>query len=404
MPIDGLVYGQMEEGDLAAVARLLQLAFAGPIDGSEAWVRAAGIEHMRVMRTGQGAPPVGCLLRIPMGQFFGGRSVKMLGIAGVAVAPEARGRGVAGRLMTECVREMARDGYPISTLYPSTIGLYRKAGYELAGHRFFTTIMVGRIDVAAGGREVRALGDADMPAVRACYAKFAARFDGLLDRGDYCWGRVRELRGTKYHAFGVNDGRGGLDGYIMLTQERDAKTGYHSISVSDYAFTSADAGRRLLRFLGDFGTMGETATVWGAPMHPLVSLMSSRHYRAEKKDYWMLRVLDVKSAFESRGYSPCVRAECVLDVRDAVVVANAGRWRVRIDGGRAEVMRTESSARGAITPELRCDIRAVAPLLSGLYSARQLEALGWLESDQADAASMIDGAIATGTPSMTDMF
>lgn len=404
MSREALVYGSMHERDLPTVARLLHLAFAGPLDGSETWVRAAGIEHMRVVRPAAHAPPVGCLLRIPMGQYFGGRSVPMLGIAGVAVAPEARGRGVAAMLMAECMREMARDGFPISTLYPSTIGLYRKVGYELAGHRFYTTINVGRIDAPAGGAAVRALGDADLPAVRACYARFAAAFDGLLDRGEYCWGRVRELRGTRYHAFGVADEAGGLDGYIMLAQERDAKMGYHAINISDCAFVTADAGRRLLRFLADFATMGETATVWGGPMHPLVTLMSSRQYRCEKKDHWMVRVLDVKSALESRGYPACVRAECVLNVRDPIVTANAGRWRVTIEGGRAEVSRVHEARGAGATPEFGCDIRAVAALFSGVLGVRQLLALGWLETGDAAAALAFDGAIPVATPWMTDMF
>lgn len=50
MAREALVYGSMHEGDLPAVARLLHLAFAGPLEASEAWVRPAGIEHMRARR------------------------------------------------------------------------------------------------------------------------------------------------------------------------------------------------------------------------------------------------------------------------------------------------------------------------------------------------------------------
>lgn len=406
MPAAGFEYGPLLAGDLPAAARMIHLAFAGPLDGAESWIRAAGVEHMRVVRTAPGATPIACLMRIPMGQYLGGRSIRMLGIAGVAVAPEARGEGLAAQMMAAGVAEAARDGFPISTLYPSTIGLYRQSGYELAGHRFVTTIDIGRIDAPRGGGHLRPLTDQDGDAMKACYTQFAAGADGALDRGDYCWSRVRELRGTRYHAFGLDDGRGGLAAYILLSQERDPKSGFHSIAVSDCAFVNGDAGRRLLRFIADFATMGEHAVLYGGPMHPLVALMSSRHYRVEKKDYWMTRVLDVKAAFEARGYPRSARCEWVLNVRDSVIAGNTGRWRVRIADGRAEVApagATTSGSAGAL-PELACDARALAPLLTGLHSIRQLATLGWLEPITPDAIDLIDGVIPAATPWMTDMF
>ncbi len=63
---------------------------------------------MRLLR--EGGTDVACALRVPMGQFFGGRSVAMMGVAGVAVAPEARGRGLATRVMQEVLREAREEG------------------------------------------------------------------------------------------------------------------------------------------------------------------------------------------------------------------------------------------------------------------------------------------------------
>lgn len=47
--------------------------------------------------------PAASLVRVPVGQRFGGRSVPMLGIAGVAVPPERRGGGLARRLMADAI-------------------------------------------------------------------------------------------------------------------------------------------------------------------------------------------------------------------------------------------------------------------------------------------------------------
>lgn len=374
--------------------------FAGTLEGSEQWIRASGLQHLRVVRESEHVAPSACMLRIPMAQYFGGRSVSMLGVAGVATAPEARGRGLGRRMMAEVVREAARDGFAITALYPSTPALYRQVGYEFAGHRFVTTIPVGRIDVRDRAGAVRPLTDTDDAAVRACYARFASAFDGLLDRGEYCWGRVRDSRGTKYAGFGIDNDRGGLDGYIYISQQRDPKTGFHDVATTDVVFATAAAGRRLLGLLADFATVGENATIWGGPIHPLVCLMSSRHYTVEKKDYWMVRLLDVVRAFESRGYSPGVRGQATLEITDDLIPGNAGTWTVRIENGRASVARTTNSS-----DAVHCHIRAIGPLFTGLYTVRQLALLGWIEgSDAAIAAADAAFAGSGGGPWMMDMF
>jgi len=70
---------------------------------------------------------------IPMGQWWGSQRVPMTGIAGVGVTPEYRGTGVAIALVQDTVKELHRQGVPLSVLYPATQHLYRKAGYEQAG-------------------------------------------------------------------------------------------------------------------------------------------------------------------------------------------------------------------------------------------------------------------------------
>src|SRR5690348_10269456 len=105
-----LTYRSMQESDWPAVTRLIVHAFAGTPEGTQDWLKFAGPEHVRVVQGETNGRSAGraCLLRVPMGQFFGGRSVPMLGIAGVGVAPEVRGRGVAKFMMQEAVREGAR--------------------------------------------------------------------------------------------------------------------------------------------------------------------------------------------------------------------------------------------------------------------------------------------------------
>ncbi len=394
-------YGVIEDSEVKGAARLLAHAFAGPLDKSEEWLRAAGVEHARVVREADG--PAACLLRVPMGQVFGGRSVPMVGIAGVAVGPESRGKGLARRLMQECMRELAAEGAPLSGLYASTQTLYRQVGFEQAGHWFGVRLPLHRIDVRQKGRALRPLAEADMPAVEACYRAFASRFNGPLDRGTYIWKRVRVWRGEVYHAFGIDGGGGrGLDGYMYLAQQRKPETGRHDVALTDLVFLTPEAGRQLLAFLADFATVGDDATFTAGPVHPVLTLLGQQKYEVQKRDYWMLRVLDMKGAIEGRGYPRAVSATVRVEIADDLLSANAGAWTVRVEGGRATVTRDGGGEKGAPGPIL-CDIRGLAPLYSGFFTGREAALAGLVQGpdDALDAATAI---FSGGTPWMTDMF
>src|ERR1017187_2339180 len=68
-----------------------------------------------------------------MAQWWHGRCMPMAGVASVMVAPEDRGRGAGGALMTALLGLIAERGYPVSVLYPATMAIYRSLGWEIAG-------------------------------------------------------------------------------------------------------------------------------------------------------------------------------------------------------------------------------------------------------------------------------
>jgi predicted acetyltransferase len=400
-----LTYRPVSEADLPRVSRLLHHAFAGVEEMCGVWMRDAGLEHVRVMGE-PGTDVPACLTRIPMGQYFGGRSVPMLGIAGVAVAPEARGGGIGRRLMEEAIRECARDGWALSGLYASTQSLYRQVGYEQAGHRFETRIAAHRVADRGGLPRVDAdaaivvqpLADAHEDAVRRCYAEFASSFDGMLDRGPYCWQRTRKLRdGTVSKGFGfVADGA--VEGYVYLNQTRKPDTGHHDVGILDMAFSTPRGARATARVRSNFGTVADDVLFCGGPLHPLLALLPQQICQVTKRDFWMIRVVDVKRALEGRGYAPGVRGEVTLEVADRLVPSNHGRWTLSVAEGRGQVRAGGGDA------SVRLDIRSLGPIYSGLWTGRQAALLGLVSGDAAalDALAAIFGG--GGTPWMIDMF
>ncbi|MBL8760025.1 MAG: GNAT family N-acetyltransferase [Phycisphaerae bacterium] len=379
--------------DHDAVTRMLQHAFAGDREGIEGWMKIGGEANFRTLL--DSSRPAATLLRIPMGQYFGGRSVKMLGIAGVAVAPEDRGRGYAKRMMRACVQAAHEESWPLVGLYASTHSLYRAVGFEHAGHRFQYTIPMTQIDAGPHDRERVEPLDPDSTELRECYAGFAARYDGMLDRGAYIWQRVKSPRNEEHHPFGVRDEHGTLQGYVFVNQKR-RPDGRADVNLSDFVFHTPAAGRRLWALLADYSMMSHDLVFFGGPTHPALLLLSQQRYSVENKDSWLIRVSHMKAALEARGYAPCVRTQVHLDVSDDLVPANAGRWTLSIENGQG---RAEPGGRG----EIRVDARGLAAIYAGFLTPSQAASVGLASGDHA-ALHAANSAFAGGTPWMNDFF
>ena len=127
-------YGVPSEPDeLAVLGEMMRHAFGMAPNYLETYMRRLGRESFRCVKA-QGKV-AGGLAIYTLGQWFGGRSVPMAGLAAVAIPPEGRGAGVARTLLVRTLTELHGNGVALSALYPATHTLYRSVGYEQAGNR-----------------------------------------------------------------------------------------------------------------------------------------------------------------------------------------------------------------------------------------------------------------------------
>jgi predicted acetyltransferase len=151
------------------------------------------------------------------------------------------------------------------------------------------------------------------------------------------------------------------------------------IVVRDAVARTPAAGCRILRLLADHRSMALAATITTGPGDPLLLLAREEKLEVAEHFRWMLRLVDVRAALERRGYSPAVRGEVHLRVRDAVFPENARRWTVEAAGGRGNVREGGSGA-------IAIDVRGLAALYSGYLPAEDLRSAGLCEGSDADLA------------------
>ena len=379
-------------GDLPAMQRALSLAFASEEEAIGSWIEAAGLDLFRLLEVD--GDLAGTALLAPMGQYFGGVSVPMTGVAAVTILPEMRGRGLARELMHRCLEEIRESGSPLSVLFASTQSLYRTVGYEQAGHFCSIRLPLNAIDAARPG-DVRPVTDDDRDAIADCYRRSVAHQDGHLDRGPYLWNRVYSPRRKAARGFAVENA-GVIDAYVFFTQKDELPEGRYTLYVTDIQAATPAAARAILSFLTGFRSMAHEAVFHAGPVAPLLALLPEQHYTITRREYWMLRLADVTGALRVRAYARAIGAEVHLDIVDDVMPDNAGRYVVSVENGRAHV---EPGGEGHI----RLDARALAAVYTGFLDPRSLSMLGLIEGPGADLESL--ASIFSGpTPAMADIF
>lgn len=383
------------DAEISALFDILSRVFNFPRSYAEKYAERLGREHFRVLRAG--AAVAGGLAELPMGQFYGGRSLPMTGIAVVGIAPEARSRGGASSLLRASLEEMRAAGTALSMLYPATVPLYRRAGYELAGSRFEVKLPLRRLHLKERGHEIHAIGPEDAAAVESLYGAVAQQRNGYVDRSPFIWARVRAPRfepGEGYLC--VNPATGAAEGYVYYKREESEEAPY-ALEISDLIALTPAAGLRLLTFLADHRSMAAAAVYYGMPCDPLLRLLPERGHTVKLFDHWMLRLVDVEAALAGRGYPAGLSAQVHLDVTDDILPGNQGRIVLTVSGGRGSV---EPGGRG----DVKVDVRGLAALYTGHATPWDVRLAGQLTAAAEEPLAALASIFAGPAPATPDFF
>lgn len=327
-----------------------------------------------------------------IGQHWLGRSVPLGGVAGVGVAPHARGRGVAQAMMVDALGWLRAEGVPVAGLYPASLHVYRSVGYEQAGERVRYEVPLAAL---AGFRfEVDVTPvDPTTPTDPGVLQAFQARYrpaHGHLTRDEALWARLCQPYTGRRFAWLIGD-----DGYVIL-HHHPAEGPPFDLEVVDLAAPSPATARTLMALFGGHRSLGRKVRWYAGPADPLLTLVPEPVWSVVEHQRWMLRIVDARAALVARGWPVDAAGELHLQIEDDLLSGHAGPLVLSVAGGRAEV---HAGGRGA----LRVHPRGLGPLYSGYFSATTLAGLGLLEGPP-EALVLADRLFAAPTPWMREMY
>ena len=324
-PAGGLRVRELGEDDLEQAGALGRLAFGGdpaaPLRPFRPGCRTWGVfEGDRLVAK--------AVLRDDA-QWWGGRPVRMAGVAGVAVHPDARGRGAARRLLRVLIDQARLAGQPVSAMFPTSPGIYRTLGWEVGGALEQTRLAVGDLRAVAAPPEVvlRSAGPQDTAVLARLWSEHGASTNGQLTRTGPCFPRGA-LEVLEADVVTLAEVAGRPVGYVAYDRGR----GYGpqaELQVHELVADGPAATRALLAALGGWDSVVD-AVQWPGPTQDLALVLRRPVPPPHEARPWMLRVLDAPGAVAARGYPAGTTLDASFVLVDPEVPAHAGPWRLRV--------------------------------------------------------------------------
>lgn len=345
---------------------------------------------------------VSSLVLVPFHAFVRGMRLPVRGVGGVAVSPEHRRRGIGEAMVRAALREMRQRGDAFSMLYAFRSDFYQRLGYGLIERSLMISTPPALIPASPEVRRVRRARLPDRPGVEQLYARLAEeRGHFAFERRPEWWAR----RLWEYEGDWVvyEKTRGRIEGYLQYQVDSGDGPWKLVINVNEMLASTPEAQRGLWGYLHGLRDQAVEVTalvaddfIWPvavadpANLHGELKLFGHRS-RGHAGYGAMLRIVDVKAAFEAMPVAREARGEVAFDVKDDVLPANQRVWRVHATGGRLEVRVETARMQGSRSrlPRLTLSVDMLASVMSGSLSP-VIAAEAGLVADVRDGAAIVE--------------
>ncbi|WP_159790510.1 GNAT family N-acetyltransferase [Sodalinema gerasimenkoae] len=371
---------------------ILSQCFLIPLENCASYIELVGQENYRLVRRDNEI--AGGLIKIPTGHWLGGKLVETMGVSAVGIAPEYRGTGAASTLLGTLLRELYQEKIPLSSLYPATPPLYRKLGYEQAISRCLWQIPIASLKPQKPQLACVPIEN-QTEAIAPLYEQFASRHNGAVQRHEFLWHLIwnsfMPLDSPVYtYLFGD---RSAPEGYIIFRQKRGFQEGL--MEIRDRVLLTPAAIQSFWAFLYSHRSQMTSASWHGPQLDATMLTLPLDTMVPTEQMMLSWRIVHLEAALRQRGYPP-LSGELHLEIDDEMLPENCDRFVLTLKDGKSQVTR---GGRG----ELRLNIRHLAPLYSGLWSASQLHHLGYIEGTS-EAIALANGLFAGDLPGLSDFF
>lgn len=311
-------------------------------------------------------------------------------VTSVCTYPEYTGNGIMKRLMRQSLEHMRQKKQPLALLFPYSIPLYRKMGWEIISNKSTYSVKDRQIPTKASAPGYVRRVDWENEDFHNLHTQFASVTHGCLFRNTLAWEEYWRWDEDDTVVAVYYDVNGKACGYMVYLIKDDI------MHIKEMIYFTREAYEGLWEYIRAHDSMIDEVRGSSYFNDPIAFELEDGDIRETIRPYIMGRIVDVEQFFQKYPCDPSAENICIaLEVEDNFLSWNNKTFFVRFHEGTCSL--TETPAHQRVT----LSIATLTTLLSGYKTAAKLHRMGRIQADE-QTIHLLDDVLLHETPYISD--
>ena len=304
--------------------------------------------------------------------------------------PEYTGHGIMKRLMYQALVHMRERKQPFGMLFPYSIPLYRRFGWEIISNKISFTVKDRQIPSKAKAPGYVRRVNWENKDFMNLHTRFASSTHGCLFRNSLAWEEYWRWDEDDTVVAVYYDQHATPMGYMVYLIKDDI------MHIKEMIYINREAHEGLWEYIRAHDSMIDEVRGNSYFNEPIAFEMDDGDIREMIRPYIMGRIVDVEEFLHLYHCSPEEKGVCFdLDIDDAFLPWNNRPFRVWFEGGNCTLTDRDPDY------ELRMSIATLSTLLIGYKTAAKLARIGRITGSD-EAIARLDHALLHEAPYISD--
>lgn len=348
------------------------------------------LERADVMGCFAGEDLVSQFAAYPLKMNIYGTSYPVAFVTSVCTYPEFTGRGIMKKLMFKSLSHMREKHQPFALLYPYSIPLYRRLGWEIISNKISYTVKTRQFPSKATAPGYVRRVDYESADFKNLHTSFANMTHGCLFRNSLAW--------EEYWRWDEDDTM-----VAVYYNRKSAPQGYmvylikdNIMHIKEMIYLNREAQEGLWEYIHAHDSMIHEIHGNSYFNEPIAFEMDDGDIREMIRPYIMGRIVDVEQFFEQYHCDPDEKDTTItFKISDELLPWNERTLTVRFHAGRCTVMDEPGEYR------VKMSIATLTTLLLGYKTAAKLHRMGRIAGN-AQAIDRLDDVLLHESPYISD--
>lgn len=311
-------------------------------------------------------------------------------VTSVCTYPEYTGNGIMKRLILQSLEHMRHRKQSLALLFPYSIPLYRKMGWEIISNKITYVVKDRQIPAQASAQGYVRRVEWENEDFRHLHAQFASTTHGCLFRNTLAWEEYWRWDEDDTVVAIYYDVNGKPCGYMVYLIKDDI------MHIKEMIYLTHEAQEGLWAYIRAHDSMIDEVRGSSYTSEPIAFELEDGDIHETIRPYIMGRIVDVERFFQK--YHCDLAANNVVitfDLEDSFLPWNNGRFTIRFHQGECSL--TQASAQTSV----KLSVATLTTLLLGYKTASQLQYMGKITAGK-EAVCMLDDALLHEMPYISD--